>query len=1279
MDDIDTTFSAVQNTLHGVAQTESVRGNAARQATSMVSQAYAQQANAAKQMASASSLAIDAQAKKLDAVNDRIDAQKAKVTQLGLELKRALGFQNANEGSPRVQKLQAEVEKATNELANLEVQSDKTAAALIKMEDAAAAMGEKQAIVAQKMAEAQELAEQKAEALADAAINRQNRSYAQMVSMVSRLTGAFQGSSKELRTITTVANIVAQSLGMAGRTGMTSGQMIAAGGKMAGDGVAAGAATAGRGISAAMPWITAMGVALNVVISIIGIFKRKSEEATEAERKAAEARRESIVAQRESLSTVGSLSDEYGVLSAKTDKTSEEKRRLTDIEQMLSREHGISLIGLNGQKKGYEELNATLRETLQLKRIEGLIAVEKNAMELIGAPDEEKIAFLRNSIEGTTKLISDLQDMLERGGDKSYELYLGRTIQEEIDRLEEVLLNNTSRLAEALKPRVDAAWDAISASIQQKTPEITGYGLHLMEAMYRTMAEANPSEADTVRFVEWVKGLFTHPELQQSIETLKEQLAQIDPAAMMEDGFTTQREAHILEFIANLEEAGISAFAAMGIEGDHAGIALTRFQEIVRGLIEGFDGAEEAGEKLGDEWREGFERAVQGATRNLSSILSSKDAIDEDLRAWQVLSDERLRGTREFEAAQDRINKKYGEGAAENLEHVRARIHGEENYFTMQEENAQALAELRRAQLSEEIQALTSAKLQTDNAEERLAIETAMLPLLDEQRQLLHDIAQPASSPAEGYTELQMQIMGATAEANRLKAAMDTSKAHRDNIKAQRDFANGIKDSSKLVGQQKADFQALMTIYNAADLKDLKAKIADAFTAAEDGADNASAAYTLMIDRLMGNLSDLENYASGLDMHSEVYIDTQQAMDDLRAVIEYAVSNGLELTGGGGKGGGGRKNAAEDARKVAEEARRAQEAAWQKRLDDQLRYLERKKRLGEIDTQEEIRQLEIIMKKYAKTAEQKRRLDDMLFEARARLRDEEISEIDKLNQGIITALRNRYDEQRKVEEKRLDESSQSWRDWGDANVKAIQAQIDALDDLNKFEDREEQERKKVRKIEATRQMLEYTTDDANREQLQKELERLEADLAKWRRQNEISDAKEQLRAEQEAIRERVQAEQEGIDQQRDAMRLMYDDLTKDAALRAEAERMLTQSSQEDILRLIGDFAPDYEATGKTLGERLHAGLMDKLGPIVDWFKGLNDQIIAIQDRAQQAALDAADAFYTGSHGGQGGAAGQANTPPQVNVVNNFNVPVESPADTQRRIEQANEDLALLLT
>lgn len=413
---------------------------------------------------------------------------------------------------------------------------------------------------------------------------------------------------------------------------------------------------------------------------------------------------------------------------------------------------------------------------------------------------------------------------------------------------------------------------------------------------------------------------------------------------------------------------------------------------------------------------------------------------------------------------------------------------------------------------------------------------------------------------------------------------------------------------------------------------------------------------------------------------SDLFAEADSAIEWLNRLLDLLGAAGGAGEGGSrarGGGGGSRKQSkereAEEARRAAEEARRAQEEAWQKALDAQIRVLERKKRLGEISTQQEIEQLERIQRKYAKTAEQRLEMEQRIFEARARLRDEEIAELDRLNQGIIDALRNRYEQQSALEQKRLDESIKSWRDWADSSVAAIQAQIDALDALDKTEERAEQDAAKRRKIDATREMLAYTHDEANREQLERELERLEAEYAKWQRQNALADEKERLRAEQEAIRARAEAEQDALAARKDAVAEQYDELTALASLRAEAERMLASANQQEILDLIGAFAPDYEATGRSLGERLYEGMTDAMGGITGWFEDFAKQIQAIQRQMAEEALAAADIVNAG--GGVSSAPASAPPATQVYQTNNFNVPVESPADTARKIQQVSEELA----
>lgn len=112
-------------------------------------------------------------------------------------------------------------------------------------------------------------------------------------------------------------------------------------------------------------------------------------------------------------------------------------------------------------------------------------------------------------------------------------------------------------------------------------------------------------------------------------------------------------------------------------------------------------------------------------------------------------------------------------------------------------------------------------------------------------------------------------------------------------------------------------------------------------------------------------------------------------------------------------------------------------------------------------------------------------------------------------------------------------------------------------------------------------------------------------------------------------------------------------------------------TQEDILKLITAFAPDYNAAGQTLGEQMLAGFAEKAGGISGWMESLNVMILGVQQSLNTALQTAADGFYA-EHAATA-AAGVT-----ITQQNTFNTPVESPADIARRIRQANEQLAAAL-
>ena len=133
---------------------------------------------------------------------------------------------------------------------------------------------------------------------------------------------------------------------------------------------------------------------------------------------------------------------------------------------------------------------------------------------------------------------------------------------------------------------------------------------------------------------------------------------------------------------------------------------------------------------------------------------------------------------------------------------------------------------------------------------------------------------------------------------------------------------------------------------------------------------------------------------------------------------------------------------------------------------------------------------------------------------------------------------------------------------------------------------------------------------------------------------------------------------------------VYDELVKGQSLAAEAQKLLMESTQDDLLSLLSAYAPEYEATGRTLGEKLYEGFVSAFGDISAWFDGLDAQFEQLVARAQEAAFGS-----TGAIKAAGEDRAQVGTAPVIQQTVNFNQPVESAADVTRRMQQVSEELA----
>lgn len=451
----------------------------------------------------------------------------------------------------------------------------------------------------------------------------------------------------------------------------------------------------------------------------------------------------------------------------------------------------------------------------------------------------------------------------------------------------------------------------------------------------------------------------------------------------------------------------------------------------------------------------------------------------------------------------------------------------------------------------------------------------------------------------------------------------------------------------------------------------------DAVTSAEKSMGSAANG---IAGKLEGVIRWAEQTKQSLTISGSVNVDTSpsiQALNGLIAVAQTALAllnalglgsgTGKSVSRGGGGGGGGSK--AEDAEKKAEEARK-------KALQADYDRIEHRRHLNEISLEEELAGLEEIRRKHQMTAEEIMAWEEKVYDLKKEIRERDADSIDQLADGVVSALEKRYEAMRDAEIERLDKSREAWEQWRDDSVQAIEDQIAALDKLADTEDEEKKSAEELRKIEKLRREVEYEQDAYNRQKLQQQLDEAVASREERLRKLELKQQKEALQEEIEKIRDQASEKIKELDGEQDAIEKAYEERLKAASLQAEAEKLLMTKSQDEIMDLLYEYVPEYDALGKSMGEKLLEGFQSKVESIADWFRGFNDQLARMQENLAGSMNAATDRFYESRRDtdGQSGAGGA----PVVQQTVNFYEPVESPSQVARRMEDVNDQLGWMM-
>ena len=439
-----------------------------------------------------------------------------------------------------------------------------------------------------------------------------------------------------------------------------------------------------------------------------------------------------------------------------------------------------------------------------------------------------------------------------------------------------------------------------------------------------------------------------------------------------------------------------------------------------------------------------------------------------------------------------------------------------------------------------------------------------------------------------------------------------------------------------------------------------------------------------IVSTLQGMLSQALRTEQALMIQAAMGVDVSQPLSAIQAVIALintllslmgqagiSASGGGGSRGGGGGGGGSRvDDEAEAARRAAEEAERRRKEA----IEADYRAIEHRRHMNEITFEEELAQLEALRQKHQLNAEEIMDWEEKVYDLQQEIRERDAESLDQLSDSVIDALENRYQAMLDVELDRLEASREAWQTWRDDSVRAVEDQIAALDQLAAAQDREKQDAEELRKIEKLRQQIAYEQDDYNRAKLQQQLNQALESREERLARLALEDQKEALRAQIEQIEQAADSQLSALDREQEAVEAAYEERMQEAALRAEAEKLILGQSQDELLSLLEQYAPDYDALGQTLGEKLLDGFARGAGDVAAWFEDFHARLAQAQADMAALAQSAADTFYQEREAAQT----QAAAPVTVNQTVEFNQPVETPSQVARRMEEVNEALARML-
>lgn len=266
------------------------------------------------------------------------------------------------------------------------------------------------------------------------------------------------------------------------------------------------------------------------------------------------------------------------------------------------------------------------------------------------------------------------------------------------------------------------------------------------------------------------------------------------------------------------------------------------------------------------------------------------------------------------------------------------------------------------------------------------------------------------------------------------------------------------------------------------------------------------------------------------------------------------------------------KLTADERMDIEEQLHAAQERLRSEKLSWDLALLDHQVAMGKASTAQEIARLIEIKNTHELTQEEIMQIDERIYRLQNQLRQESVSKTKTAYDQIVQALKNRLNEQKRLEDKALDE------------------RIDALNELTKAENEAKKKDDYAQNLADKQRELSVEKSARRRRELAAEIAKMEADEA--------------LRLTQAARQEEIDA----LKEQKNAVNEKYAQLTSEENLRQEALRLVMSNNLQEMTDLIASYGNQWQDAGAQLAQALSDGLIGGGSMILDTIQKLNDSI-----------------------------------------------------------------------